>query len=198
VADYESERNGYQRPLDPVQVAAIESLVVEHQPERILEVGCATGRLLGRLDYSGSSLVGLDLSPVALQRVAINSQAPVVQGNAEAMPFADESFDLIVANHIIEHTDDADRLMAEIARVTCPEGLVFLSYPNEPIRGMYASLGSFLMYGHPFGGRRMHLRKVRPDYFDDIPGVPSLKHVGSRHSWLPMPQYFTTLAKLAT
>jgi ubiquinone/menaquinone biosynthesis C-methylase UbiE len=180
-----------------VQVAAIEALVEERQPERILEVGCATGRLLGRLESPNSSLVGLDLSPAALRRVPTNSHSPVVQGNAEAMPFADESFDFVIANHIIEHTDDADKLMAEIARVTRPEGVVFLSYPNEPILGLYASLGSLLLFGHPFGGRRMHLRKVRPVYFDDVPAVPTLKHVASRHSWLPMPQYFTTLSKLA-
>lgn len=194
--DYESSRNGYQRPLDPVQVAAIEGIVTEYSPDRVLEVGCATGRLLGKLAQLGCSLVGLDLSSRSLEGARDN--APVVQGDANAMPFDDEAFDLVIANHVIEHAADMDGFMAEVTRVMRPNGVAFLSYPNEPVRGAFASLGSVFMFGHPFGGRRMHLHKVRPEYFDEITGLPLLKHVESVHHWLPMPQYFTTLTKLAT
>lgn len=47
---YESNRNNYQRPLDGFQTAAIERIIAESSPERVLEVGCATGKLLSRFE----------------------------------------------------------------------------------------------------------------------------------------------------
>ena len=190
---YESARNNYQRPLDGFQTTAIEHIIADSSPERILEVGCATGKLLNRFEELGCQAIGVDLSMSALQRV--KGKTPVVQADGNELPFANDTFDLVVANHVVEHAKDVGKFVGELVRVARPEGKVFLSYPNEPIRGLFASLGSLQLFGHPFGGRRMHLHNVRPSDFDALSNELPFMHVNSRHSLLPMPQFFTTLSK---
>ena len=50
-------------------------------------------------------------------------------GDVCAIPFADDSFDLVVATDIVEHVDDDGAALAEIARVLKPEGSVLLTVP---------------------------------------------------------------------
>jgi SAM-dependent methyltransferase len=49
------------------------------------------------------------------------------------MPFADASFDLVIANHVLEHVDDDRRALAEIVRVLAPEGRAILQTPYSPV-----------------------------------------------------------------
>jgi SAM-dependent methyltransferase len=50
-----------------------------------------------------------------------------------AMPFANASFDLVIANHVLEHVDDDRRALAEIVRVLAPEGRAILQTPYSPM-----------------------------------------------------------------
>lgn len=47
----------------------------------------------------------------------------------EAMPFADRSFDAVIAHHVLEHVEDDGRAMRDIRRVIAPEGVAILSVP---------------------------------------------------------------------
>lgn len=94
---------------------ALTPLVSEHppqqQPLRILEIGFGTGALLAELTELGLTVYGLELSP-AMHRVAtrrFNRQGvnpPRLCGQAQSLPFADGSFDVIVstfpANYILD------------------------------------------------------------------------------------------------
>jgi SAM-dependent methyltransferase len=77
-------------PLDPA-----------HPPLRILELGFGTGHLLADLARAGHHVYGLDRSavmPLIAARTLARAQtiAPCVQGQGQRMPFADQSFDVIV------------------------------------------------------------------------------------------------------
>lgn len=196
--DYTAERNSYQRPLDSHQLEAIDGIIAEISPDRVLEVGCATGRLLSHFREMGCQAVGLEMSLSALQKS--DGLSPVVQGDASKLPFADESFDLVVANHVVEHVPDINAFMEEVTRVTKTGGRVFLSYPQEPVRGLFASVASIRMFHHPFGGRRIHLRKIDPIWelgflttgYNDKP----LGLVHGRDAMWPLHQRLLTLQKL--
>ena len=101
---------------------------------RVLEVGCGTGRAtvdLGLHDLVGPAgrVVALDPSRVLLQRLETKCRArgignvELVQGVAEALPFPADHFDAAIAV-VSLHFTDADRAVAEMARVTKPGGLV--------------------------------------------------------------------------
>jgi SAM-dependent methyltransferase len=53
----------------------------------------------------------------------------VRQGDICALPFADASFDVVLATDVIEHVDDDGHATAEIARVLAPDGLALITVP---------------------------------------------------------------------
>ena len=95
--------------------------------ERILEIGCGPASLwrenLDRIDPSWS-LTLLDSSPGMLEaaREYLGERADYAVGDAEQLPFADESFDVVLANHMLYHVPNRLRAYAEICRVLVPGG----------------------------------------------------------------------------
>src|SRR5262249_45284696 len=101
---------------------------------RVLDIGTSTGanlRLLRDLDFHAAE--GLDFSPEAIRYCRDKGLGPVRQGDVCAMPFADESFDLLLATDIIEHVDDDLAALREIARVLRPGGKVLITVPAFPM-----------------------------------------------------------------
>ena len=101
---------------------------------RVLDAACGEGYGTAMLARSAASAVGVDLSEetvkAASAKYAANNLSYVV-GDAQAMPFADASFDCVVSFETIEHVTDPRRLVAEIRRVLKPSGLLVLSSPNR-------------------------------------------------------------------
>jgi SAM-dependent methyltransferase len=74
-------------------------------------------------------VTGLDTSPEAIRLCEAKGFGPVRLGSVCAMPFADASFDLVLATDVIEHVDDDALALAEIARVLAPGGQVLITVP---------------------------------------------------------------------
>ena len=97
---------------------------------RVLDVGTGTGSNLRMLrDLGFTRVTGLDASDEAIRFCASKGFGFVRRGDICAMPFAEESFDLILATDVIEHVDDDGQAVAEIARVLAPNGRVLLTVP---------------------------------------------------------------------
>jgi SAM-dependent methyltransferase len=101
--------------------------------ETVLEVGCGTG-VLDRwlVDYTGrkNHVIGMDINRYLLQEATalvckegLEGQIEFRVGNVEAMPFPDNSFDVATSITVIEEVD-ADRMLAEMVRVTKPGGRI--------------------------------------------------------------------------
>ncbi len=124
---YEKERGrGYHGMIDDLEVAVAGPLA---RNARVLEVGCGTGLILERLGAVATSAVGLDLSPGML-RAARARGLDVVQGLATALPFADESFDLVCSFKVLAHVPDIRMALGEMARVCAPGGTVLAEFYN--------------------------------------------------------------------
>ncbi len=89
--------------------------------ERVLDIGCGTGALLASLaaGEAGTDLIGVDLSAemLAVARAKTPGSVRLVQGSGESLPFADETFDIVVSTsafHYFRHPQDA---LAEVHRV---------------------------------------------------------------------------------
>jgi SAM-dependent methyltransferase len=85
---------------------------------KTLDLGCGEGRLSHDLTRLGHTVVGIDRSP-ALVEAARSAYPGIVfeEADAAALPFADASFDCVVAFMVLQDTDDLDAVIGECARV---------------------------------------------------------------------------------
>ncbi len=123
--------------------------------QEILEVGCGGGLICEHLARRKAVMVGLDPSKGALetarthaQQVGLAHNIHYVQGFAEQMPFADSSFSAIVCLDVLEHVNDLQATMAEIARVLAPGGV----FVFDTINRTFLARAVLIWYGEHFPG----------------------------------------------
>ena len=101
-------------------------------PKRILDLGCGMGGFLAGLRELGAGdahVVPSDVSLESLGHCRERGFGDGVLSSGYALPFADDSFDLVCMFDAIEHIPDDARVMREVARVLRPGGHVFVSVP---------------------------------------------------------------------
>jgi ubiquinone/menaquinone biosynthesis C-methylase UbiE len=124
---YERERGrGYHQLIDDLELDVVEPLC---RGRRVLEVGCGTGLILERLSAAADDAWGVDLS-AGMVRAAKERGLQVVLGSATALPFANESFDLVCSFKVLAHVPAIRDALSDIARVTRPGGQMILEFYN--------------------------------------------------------------------
>jgi SAM-dependent methyltransferase len=102
--------------------------VFEKPNIRILDIGCSFGLILKQLTPNTGLGVGIDID----KNIGSHSDnIYFVRTDAEKLPFTDGSFDVVICNHVYEHTDDATRLLAEIERIMSADGICYFAGPNK-------------------------------------------------------------------
>jgi SAM-dependent methyltransferase len=109
---------------------------------RLLDLGCGAGRHAFEAGRRGASVVALDSDGTELARVAAVAAAMaeagelpdgafvgMAAGDATAMPFPDDSFDVVIAAEVLEHIRGDQHAMNEIARVLRPGGMAAVTVP---------------------------------------------------------------------
>ena len=92
---------------------------------RVLEVCCGTGLVTAAATARGARTIGLDFSPAMLHRARhAHPELQFDEGDAEALLYADDSFDAVVSNFGIHHVARPDKALAEAMRVLRPGGRV--------------------------------------------------------------------------
>lgn len=97
----------------------------------ILDAGCGTGMIFSHLEQFGT-VVGVDLSKEALKFCRERRLRPLIHGDLTALPFEDESFDLIVALDILEHIPDDTAALREFYRALKKGGIIIFTVPAHP------------------------------------------------------------------
>lgn len=118
---------------------------------RILEVGVGTGISLP--GYARSSrLVGIDLSESMLEKArervrrhGLSNVEAVEVGDAEALDYADASFDVVVAQYVVSAVPNPTRALDEFARVCRPGGEIILTTRVSAERGLRGAIEKGLM-----------------------------------------------------
>jgi 2-polyprenyl-3-methyl-5-hydroxy-6-metoxy-1,4-benzoquinol methylase len=104
---------------------------------RVLDAGCGVGYGAGLLRQAGAAeVVAVDLAEAVIE-VARNEVPEGViceVADLRSLTYPDESFDLVVCFEVIEHVEEQDRVLDQLARVLRPDGLLLISSPN---RGHY-------------------------------------------------------------
>lgn len=95
---------------------------------KVLDIGCGAGFLTNFLAQQGYKVSGVDLSSESLrvaQRYDKTDSVLYKMANAYAIPFADESFDVVTSLDFLEHVEKPELIIKEAARVLKPHGLFF-------------------------------------------------------------------------
>jgi len=114
-----------------------------------VEAGCGTGPGLGMLAASARSFEAGDYSPaiVEIARRHYGSRFPISQFDAQQMPFADQSKDVVMLFEAIYYVPDASRFVAECARVLRSSGRVLIVTANKDQWDFHPSAHSVRYYG---------------------------------------------------
>ena len=155
------------RDLPSAVQEVLASLVDVHTA--CLDVGCGDGRTEGRwLSQRAGSYVGVDISHVAVDTArSLGLDARVID-DASSLPFASNSFDLVVCLEVLEHMLEPLQAAQEISRVLKPGGVLVASVPNlvywqrrlELLMGIWNPLGDDQSISQPW--RDPHIRFFSP------------------------------------
>jgi len=118
---------------------------------RVLDVACGTGVVAVTAARLGAKVAGLDLTPELLVRARENAAIAQVEvdwreGDAEALPFGDAEFDMVLSQFGHMFAPRADVAIGEMLRVLKPGGTIaFTTWPPEHLIGkMFALVGRYM------------------------------------------------------
>ena len=135
-----AEDLGYPAELASVPEAAVESFAGVANPwelgrlargDRVLDLGSGAGTdslVAAQMVGQQGHVTGIDMTPEMLAKARTAAAAmgaaniQFVEGEAERLPFPDESFDVVVSNGVIDLIPDKDAVFAELHRVLVPGG----------------------------------------------------------------------------
>jgi len=104
-------------------------------PARILDFGCGTGEMAAAIGRMGYQVTACDIAERMIE-VARGTHAGTgvewicLNPDWRVLPFADCSFDGIVASSVFEYLVDVQHMASELSRVVRPEGILLLTVPN--------------------------------------------------------------------
>jgi 2-polyprenyl-3-methyl-5-hydroxy-6-metoxy-1,4-benzoquinol methylase len=131
---------GFERTLDELFEAA--------SPASVLDVGCGEGVLTEQWAWRLGSgrVVGIDFDDPKLTAEWAARERPNLEFRpmlVETLDFADDEFELVAATEVLEHVEDPDRALAEMARVA--SRFLLVSVPHEPLwRALNVARGAYL------------------------------------------------------
>ena len=134
---YEGEPNPLIRVEEPLTLA----LIGEVQGQRVLDVGCGTGRYCALLAQRGAAVTGVDPSPGMLEqarrKISPSCQFDLYHGTLAEAGFAGEQFDLVVSALALSHLPALEPVLRASARVLKPGGRMVISdiHPFWPVSG---------------------------------------------------------------
>jgi ubiquinone/menaquinone biosynthesis C-methylase UbiE len=119
---------------DPQVRAAWQALLaplIPAQPVRIVDLGCGTGSLAVLLAEHGSRVSGIDISGNMIRLARAKARAAgvavdFVRGDAADPPFAEASFDLVLARHVLWAFENPDAVLQRWVDLLAPDGRLIL------------------------------------------------------------------------
>ena len=164
--------------------------------ETVLDAGCGEGVLSWYLAERGAKVTAIDISrpnveeaQKFLEKKGVLDRVTVMQGDAEQLPFPDESFDWVISSHVLEHLPDFDKGLSEIRRVTKKRAIVALptclnlAGASQLGGADFWRLSKRALIALPWGLLRILLNLGREGVQEGYAGVGELPHIW-RYPWV--------------
>jgi len=133
---------------------------------RVLEIGCGCGSEAERFARAGAHYTAVDLTNAAVSITQRRFQLAklkghFVQGDAENLPFADGSFDLVYSHGVLHHTPDTPLTIREVHRVLAPGGRAVIMLYYRDSFNYHVNLGLVRRFRAHLLGTELGIRLVR-------------------------------------
>lgn len=115
-----------------IEFQKMQQLIQAHQFKTVLDLGCGGGHVSYQVAPLVDQVIAYDLTPSMVELVAQQAlqkgfdHVMAVQGAAEVLPFADQSFGCVISRYSAHHWQNVAQAMAEIRRVLAPQGKVIM------------------------------------------------------------------------
>ncbi len=103
---------------------------IEMKDRLVLEAGCGTGRGSARLSSLGANVIALDIGMNLVNYTRQHCQCEPTVASVLALPFPNNTFDVVFSTEVIEHTPNPLQSVLEMYRTLKPGGHLVLSTPN--------------------------------------------------------------------
>ena len=112
------------------------AIIEKEKSDKVLDIGCGDGIFSIEPAKIGYSVVGVDLNVKSVNYAKYFSKRSEVKidflvDDASHLPFANESFDIILCSEVLEHIKDDEGAIREIERVLKQNGLLILTVPSD-------------------------------------------------------------------
>jgi 2-polyprenyl-6-hydroxyphenyl methylase/3-demethylubiquinone-9 3-methyltransferase len=137
----------------------------------VLDAGCGGGLVAKGLAAAGARVVGVDRLPACLlvARRAVPARFQPAAATLERLPFADASFDAVVAADVLEHVPDLPAAVAELTRVLRPRGSFLFDTINRTAWAWFTALfGAERLLGLVPKGTHDWRLFIRPAELDEL------------------------------
>jgi SAM-dependent methyltransferase len=148
VGTWSGDAEAYRESFATLCSGTIERLLADTPDSRHLDVGSGTGTLAARGAALGRKVIAIDADPAMVAVSTAVVPGRVVQGSLPNLPCADNAFDAVTANFVINHVPDPLAAMRELARVVHPAGRVAATvWPAQPAEWAVLVAGAFSAAG---------------------------------------------------
>ncbi len=133
--------------INPVRFGFFWRILEQRQADKtsltILDVGCGGGVLAEEFARLGCKVTGIDPVPEFINAARLHAAGSGLSieyrvGSGENLPFNKAFFDIVACCDVLEHVDNVERVVSEIARVIKPGGLFFYDTINRTIMSKIA------------------------------------------------------------
>lgn len=143
---------------------------------RILDAGCGDA-MLWRHIARRHEYVGTDFSARPLARAHRCHPATYIRGDLNRLPFAPETFDIVVSLQALQYLERPQGAVGEMARILRPEGMLLATLPND------GCLKYRLQGVPPIQLHRFHREEIMNLFGSEF----TVRELGTRGLWLPAP-----------
>jgi SAM-dependent methyltransferase len=126
-----------------------------------VDAGCGSGRNMLLLSHYSDRVIGFDRSPAALELAAARG-FPIACADAQIIPLADSSVELICALDLLEHLDSDTLALGEFHRVLQPGGFLLVTVPAY--RFLWSEHDEALLHRRRYTASEMHVKLTRSGF----------------------------------
>lgn len=152
-------RNPFQWLWHTSKVRTFKQLTTQKHFTKILDIGCAGGFMTNKIAqmFPDSKIYGIDAYRKAIKYA--KNQFPHIYfkvADAHKLPFADETFDLVICYETIEHVLDPKKILLEMRRIISKEGIVIIAMDSGNLMFQIIWILWEKTFGRAWQGAHLH------------------------------------------